>query len=168
MPDTVVNLLGEVWKPVVGYEGSCVVSNMGRVRSCAGVVRKPYYRNPGYAIVNLSRPKSIKTWYVHRLVLEAFVGPCPDGMECCHNDGDPTNNRLENLRWDTRCANQADRVRHGTRLCGERHPMAKLSKAKADDIRRLLASGWQQREVARLYGIGQATVGRINRREAWA
>lgn len=51
---------------------------------------------------------------VHRLVLEAFVGPCPEGMEGCHGDGDPTNNSLGNLRWDTATSNQLDKVRHGT------------------------------------------------------
>jgi hypothetical protein len=50
---------------------------------------------------------------VHRLVLETFVGPCPDGMECCHNNGDPADNRLENLRWDTLSSNAYDRVEHG-------------------------------------------------------
>jgi hypothetical protein len=52
--------------------------------------------------------------FVHRLVLEAFVGPCPEGMECRHLDGDPANNRLENLRWGTHRENAADQVRHGT------------------------------------------------------
>jgi hypothetical protein len=49
---------------------------------------------------------------VHRLVLEAFVGPCPDGMECCHEDGDSTNNRVDNLRWDTHEANVRERLEH--------------------------------------------------------
>lgn len=47
-------------------------------------------------------------------MLTAFVGPCPDGMEGCHNDGDPHNNRLDNLRWDTRANNARDAIRHGT------------------------------------------------------
>jgi len=51
---------------------------------------------------------------VHRLVLEAFIGPAPKGTICCHNDGDPTNNRLENLRWDTHSSNTRDAIRHGT------------------------------------------------------
>lgn len=46
--------------------------------------------------------------------MEAFVGPCPEGMEVCHNNGDCTDNRLENLRYDTKSANMLDRVRHGT------------------------------------------------------
>jgi hypothetical protein len=47
------------------------------------------------------------------LVLEAFVGPCPDGLEACHWDDDPTNNRLSNLRWDTSIANKRDMARNG-------------------------------------------------------
>lgn len=48
-----------------------------------------------------------------RLVLETFVGPCPEGMECCHNDDNSYNNVLSNLRWDTRRANLLDRFRNG-------------------------------------------------------
>lgn len=51
--------------------------------------------------------------YVHRLVLEAFVGPCPPGMEACHWNGIPGDNRLHNLRWDTPSANNADILRLG-------------------------------------------------------
>lgn len=51
---------------------------------------------------------------VHRLVLEAFIGPCPDGMVGCHTDGDPLNNRLDNLRWDTPSNNNRDKRAHGT------------------------------------------------------
>ena len=52
--------------------------------------------------------------YVHRLVLEAFVGTCPDLHEGCHRDGDPRNNTVVNLYWGTRSANNYDKVRHGT------------------------------------------------------
>lgn len=53
---------------------------------------------------------------LHRVVLDAFIGPRPKGMEACHANGDPTDNRLVNLRWDTRSANAADSVRHGTHV----------------------------------------------------
>lgn len=55
-----------------------------------------------------------KTRLVHRLVLEAFVGPCPPGHECCHRDGDPSNNCLDNLYWGTRSDNVRDAIQHGT------------------------------------------------------
>ncbi|WP_248099523.1 HNH endonuclease signature motif containing protein [Corynebacterium kefirresidentii] len=51
---------------------------------------------------------------VHRLVMAAFVGPCPDGMEVCHNDGNPANNYVGNLRYDTHQANYADMFIHNT------------------------------------------------------
>lgn len=50
---------------------------------------------------------------VHLLVLEAFVGPCPPGLEGCHTNGDGLDNKLTNLRWDTHAANMQDRLRHG-------------------------------------------------------
>src|SRR5699024_6464865 len=61
---------------------------------------------------------------VHRLVLEAFVGPCPDGMEACHWDDDKTNNHVSNLRWATQSDNMHDRVRNG------RHQLASLPHCK--------------------------------------
>jgi len=66
-----------------------------------------------YLYVRLSHDKKSRIFRVHRLVLEAFVGPCPEGMECRHLDGDPSNNRLENLRWGTPAENTEDKRKHG-------------------------------------------------------
>lgn len=125
--------MDEEWRPVVGYEGNYEVSNFGGVRTVDHYVRS-YVPNRGLSgqrmirgrrrvwsydrigrpIVSLSRNNEKCTKQVCRLVIEAFVGPCPRGMECCHNDGDPTNNHVSNLRWDTRSNNIYDAVRHGT------------------------------------------------------
>lgn len=116
------HLSKEVWKPVVGYEGLYGVSNHGNVRSLdrfvtdkngikkrrKGQPLKPILQKRGYMAVGIGGTK-----YIHRLVLEAFVGPCPEGMETCHNNGVRTDNRLENLRWDTSSANNDDIVKHG-------------------------------------------------------
>lgn len=113
----------ESWLPIPecpDYE----VSNHGRVRSWvipANSTRRPttprYLRckpnsHLGYVIVNLRHTKQ-RYLYVHRLVLELFVGPCPLGMEACHEDGDRSNNHVDNLRWDTSSANNYDIIRHG-------------------------------------------------------
>lgn len=113
----------EEWRYVAGYEGLYEVSNLGRVRSterldslgrpCRSVELRPDIRPSGHLRVTFSRDGSVRRFWVHRLVLDAFVGPRPKGTEGCHNDGDPTNNCVENLRWDTKSANALDRVRHG-------------------------------------------------------
>lgn len=127
-----VNATPEEWRPVVGWEGLYEVSDQGRVRSLDRIVhrdsvgglpirgrvlRQAQCRSRKYGLirltVNLSVNQRKRTSPVHRLVLEAFVGPRPPGQHGCHHDGDPTNNHLSNLRWDTPKSNTADMVRHG-------------------------------------------------------
>jgi hypothetical protein len=102
----------EVWKPVLGFEGRYEVSNLGGVRNArTGVVLKPRPDSDGYLLVTLWSPKQADR-KVHRLVLEAFVGPAPaDKPECDHRDGKRDNNRLRNLRWAT--VSQNRRNLHG-------------------------------------------------------
>jgi hypothetical protein len=104
---------------------------------------------------------------VHHLVLEAFVGPCPPGMQGCHNDGDPTNNRPENLRWDTPKANMADRARHGREVRGSRKSSAKLDEGQIPEIRRLKQQGMGDRKLARLYGVAPSTIYYITSGRNW-
>lgn len=114
--------MNEQWKPVVGFESVYRVSNFGRVRSLdridamgrpwAGRVLRPGKHPDGHVHVRLSLDGKVYTRSVHRLVLEAFVGPCPERMEACHSNGVPDDNRATNLRWDTREANWEDRKRH--------------------------------------------------------
>jgi hypothetical protein len=73
---------------------------------------------------------------VHHLVLEAFVGPCPEGMECLHGDDIPDNNILSNLQWGTRLANVANMIA----LNGGIHPNAKLSDEQVRMVRQSLKS----------------------------
>lgn len=89
--------------------------------------------------------------FVQELVLEAFVGPRPSGLEACHDDNDPSNNRPGNLRWDTHQSNMLDKQRHGTHQIGERHPRAKLTEADVREIRASYVFGWshQRREANR-------------------
>lgn len=109
----------EAWRPVVGYEGVYAVSDHGRVaRVAAGQGARPGIRRQsthpnGYRQVALSKGNRVTTKKVHRLVLEAFVGPCPDGLEGCHEDDNPSNNHLANLRWDTHQANCEERSANG-------------------------------------------------------
>src|SRR5690554_6644093 len=115
---------GERWAAVAGYQGLYEVSDSGDVRSLdrldaqgnriKGRVLRPDARPSGHLRVTLCRDSTTQRFWVHRLVLSAFVGPRQAGMEGCHNDGDPTNNAVSNLRWDTKTANAQDRRKHGT------------------------------------------------------
>jgi hypothetical protein len=100
-----------------------VVTRMQRGRAaplrCKGRVLKPARSSSGYPILNLGRRAQ---QFVHRLVLETFVGPRPAGHQAVHGDGDRYNNALTNLRWATRKENEADKRRHGTLLLGARNP----------------------------------------------
>lgn len=105
--------------------------------------------------------------YVHHLVLEAFVGPRPSGMQGCHDDGVPTNNKADNLRWDTPKGNHADRVRHGTDLAGADGSNAKLTIAAVRAIRKSYAAGRTVRQLATRYAVHTMTIYRIVRRQIW-
>lgn len=120
------NPLQETWLPVVGWESVYEVSDLGRVRSltrtCSGrwgtrrVPEKmltPSPNNHGVVSVALCVEGQRLTQPVSRLVLEAFVGRCPPKHDCCHWNDNPADNRLVNLRWDTRAGNQDDAVRNG-------------------------------------------------------
>lgn len=122
--------LMEIWKVIPGYEGRYEVSDQGRVKSYCrnreGRLLKPGRMPGGHLSVALGRGDS---QCVHKLVLLAFVGPAPDKHECCHNNGNPADNRLENLRWGTRRENILDAVRHGTWMTPERKAAADRGRA---------------------------------------
>lgn len=116
----------ERWLAIAGYPGY-EVSDLGRVRSvdrwvrlkngrmrfAAGRVLSQSSIKSGHRTVCLYVGAAGRTVLVHRVVLEAFVGPCPTGNECCHGEGGPADNTVANLRWDTHAENKLDRVRQG-------------------------------------------------------
>lgn len=120
--------MSERWLPVPGWEGVYSVSDLGRVRSEARVLHKSdgsrqpvrerilrAVRNDrGYLLVALSRNGTRRMHAIHRLVLEAFVGPSPAGELTRHLNGDQTDNRLTNLQYGTSSENNFDTVHHGT------------------------------------------------------
>ncbi len=132
--------------------------------------RKSFHVNPqtGYAQVSLSKNGRSRAWNIAPLVLQSFV-PKPIGMEveCCHNNGIKTDNRLDNLRWDTAQANQADSARHGTQINGSRSHYAKLSEVVVANIRERVAAGEKQAVIARSLNMSKAAICMIVSRENW-
>lgn len=147
-----------------------------RIRVKGSWLRHSYDRY-GHVRVVLYRSGSRRRYFIHRLVLETFVGPCPEGMEGCHRDGDPSNNRIENLYWGTHADNVQDSVRHGTcsllgdkirRPTGEGHPSHKLTEAQVSDIRVNYAHGEvSQPQLAAQFSVAQSTIWSIVRGKTW-
>jgi hypothetical protein len=130
-------------------------------------LKKPSIDKGGYPKVGLARGNRTYNRNIHRLMLEAFVGPCPEGHEACHNNGIRHDNRLKNLRWDTRKANSADRVAHGTAFLGATAPSAKLTEEKVLEIRDMRAAGHTYPKIAARFGVGESTARHIVSRETW-
>jgi DNA-binding transcriptional regulator YiaG len=179
----VEKLPGEKWR-VVPSAPRQKVSDMGRVcsrgrttvdrRGCRrhypAVLLQPTADVTGHLLVHVSRADGKRhAALVHGLVLEAFVGPRPSGYDIRHLDGDPSNNRVENLAYGTRAENEADKVKHGTTNRGERNGMSKVTPDVVRKIRRVYAKGkYSQARIAKHFGLSREMVGRIVRRDSWA
>lgn len=178
--------MSEVWKDIAGYEGAYQVSNFGNVRSIdrlvsvtyeggkegvkrrRGVKMRPKRIVGGYLMVSISRKGSDTGLLVHRLVLEAFVGPCPEGMEGCHNDSNPENNFLGNLRWDTSKSNHQDRVSNGTSGKGEKNGKSILKTFQVAAIRTVdCGKRGVAGKIAKFLGVSKRTVKAIFWGESW-
>ncbi len=147
----------EEWKAVPGYASIYQVSNLGRVRSLdrkvnaalkqqdfrliSGKVLMNREDIKGRAYVHLCLQGRKSTYRVHTLVALAFLGNRPEGLVICHNNGNNSDNRLFNLRYDTPTNNAKDMERHGTKQEGERHHAAKLTNEEARKVIELLNDG---------------------------
>jgi hypothetical protein len=122
----------------------------------------------GYRVVSVcdSRGRRIIK-RVHALVLIAFQGSRPRGMEARHLDGNPGNNALRNLVWGTHRENMADQVAHGTRRKGETNGRAVLTDTDVREIRELLQAGVIQTEIAQRFGVSQVLISLISRGKNW-
>jgi hypothetical protein len=131
------------------------VSDWGRVASWfheTPRLMKPSKHENGYLHVRLTKDGVPKSFPVAHLVLTAFVGPCPEGQEACHNDGRRSNNKLTNLRWDTHVANMWDRIQHGT------HP---LKEAQVAEAKRLLGLGYPYDSIAKHLSVRVETISNL-------
>lgn len=180
--DSPVGPVCERWLPVPGWEGLYEVSDAGRVRSLSrAFVRRNGVRAEHlgriltptvdvYPFVSLHSPDGARLKRrVHSLVMEAFVGPRPNGAHVRHLNGEPADNRLVNLTYGTPKENHDDMVRHGRQARGSGIPQARLDEAAVAEIRRLYATGgYRHRDLAEIYGVHVATVFRALNAKTWA
>lgn len=157
----------EEWLDVVGFEGIYQVSNFGRIQNVktGKIKEQTISKTDNRPYLSLWKNNKIKVCRPHKLVMEAFVGIRPKGLECCHNDGNPQNNHWSNLRWDTPKNNHADKVKHGTTNRGEQCGTAKLT---LEQVRAIRQDTRLQRIIAAEYGVKDNTISRIKSFKRWA
>jgi HNH endonuclease len=154
------------------------ISNQGVLQSCRNhgkltndwrtLNKKP--DKTGYTTIMLSCNSKKIYKRLHTLVMLAFIGPCPAGMEVCHNNGNRTDNRLANLRYDTRKHNHDDTLRHGRRPVGEQRWNSKLKKEDIPIIRAYIETGFSDIEIADIFSdrkIDRKTINAVRIGKTW-
>lgn len=165
---------------VVGYQ----VSNCGQIRSRwkkGGDVRsgsslgntwrilKCSKHKHGYRLLHMKVGSAIIATWVHRIVAVAFHGTPPtDKTEVRHIDGNPENNRANNLKWGTHLENMRDIDRHGRRKRGETLSQTKVTNAQAIEIVRRASAGELQKHLAIEFGVAPVTISRMVRGVKWS
>ena len=171
----------EIWKPVPleGYCENYEISNFGNVRRLKDapfanikkgdkVAFRRQKTKSAHLQVSLCHHAKYAYPLVHRLVMMAF-GPPPhaDGLMVCHCDGNAQNNHISNLRWDDALGNAADARLHGALPIGSRRWNAKLTEEAVRDIRKLVAQGVKQRDLAKHYGVSNIVISFAVNRKRW-
>lgn len=157
---------------VPGFPGYAV-SDDGQVFSCRHFqpptwrrIKPLYYpRSKAYLYVWLHIKDKRKRFAIHQLVLLAFIGACPNGLQCCHNNGNPHDNKLSNLRYDTAKSNMKDRAIHG--YVGEKVATSKLTEAQVKEIRKLFSLGYTRSAIAAQFNITPTNVSNVVKRRWW-
>ncbi len=165
---------GEEWRQVTGFP-DYYVSSFGRVLSTKFnrlKLLKPQPDNDGYLHVGLVRKgdrNKVHTIKVSALVSREFMGVRPGGLVCCHNDGNPENNRLDNFRYDTQKSNINDIKKHGTGNppVGCKNGMSKLTNSQVIEMRTLFKNGEHTSQLSSLFGISIRQTRDIVNNKAW-
>ena len=164
-----------VWKEIPDFPGY-EISDVGVVRSWRrsgggfGKRRKsPLYKRigvwgSGYKFVGLRKEGKSYACSIHRLVLITFVGPCPEGKEGRHMDGDKSNNSYLNLQWGTTWENHQDKIRHGTSGLGELSERALFTNLQVEEILMLLQEDkLNHPTIGKMYGVDCNIISQIKR-----
>jgi hypothetical protein len=176
----------EIWKPIKGYENLYEASNLGRVKSLvreyttgngakqkrSTIIMKSHINGRGYLSLTLHKNGKGKTYRVHKLIAETFLGATD--LEVNHKNGIKTHNASDNLEYCTRSENMKHAYRCGLKTFereqrGERNCSAVLSKKNVLAIYKM----WhkfkiKQRIIALRFKVSPSTVNDIIKGRRWA
>lgn len=142
------------------------IGNFGRPRDFWTPIKPQKCAKGRYMQVGISGRRKV---LVHCVVAAAFLGPCPDGMEVSHKNGNSHENRASNLCYETPVQNNQRKREHGTNGTGSKNNQAKLSEDDVVFIRAELSKGIRgtQRKLARQFGVCEATISFIKSGGRW-
>lgn len=141
----------------IGDDGSVWSNKRGEWRKLKPqLIAEKGYGYVGYRLFH--GEYGAKTYYAHLLVLTAFIGPRPEGMQGCHKNGDRGDNRLSNLKWGTHLENFLDKCRHGT---------TRLTPERVWKIREDVGGGMRVCDAARKHGVSPRTIREIRDGRTW-
>lgn len=152
-------------KPIPSCPGYFASEDGGVYRN--GKRRKGVPNNRGYLTIMISVNNQQTLKYAHRLVCEAYHGPCPEGRQCRHLDGSRVNNAPSNLEWSDKATNEADKERHGTLLLGEKVTGAVLTAVIVAEARERARNGETIEAIAASYGVTRSGMGDAVFGENW-
>lgn len=161
--------MDEIWRDIPGFEGAYQASSLGRIRSLdrvqervskrignykvnlKGQILKPSVNKDGYESVRLKGKK----YDVHVLIAITFIGIRPTKQDIRHLDGNPQNNRVDNLAYGTRKQNILDVFRNGEKW-------KTFDLATVNRIRQILDTGLMTlAEIARAFQVSPRTISNI-------
>lgn len=99
------------WRDVVGYEGFYEVSELGDIRRSGRILKSR--SNGAYLKITLCKNGTFTQTYIHRIVAEAFIGKCPNGLQVNHRDSNKLNNNYRNLEYVSPLENTQHAIRAG-------------------------------------------------------
>ena len=150
------------WHNYTIYRDGTIVSPRGRKI-------KPSLNTKGYLHCRLKVCQEWKTFIHHRIICEAFLGPCPEGREVNHKDGVRDNNNICNLEYVTKSENNHLSYDSGRRdVRGSKNANCKYSEYQVLEVKSLILCGYMPKQISQLTGVGVGTIGHIKRGSQWA
>ena len=143
-----------------------LVGTRGTVLSPYGKILTSWFINSGYLCVSLLLPKLVaKT--VHSLVAEVWIGKRPVGQDVNHKDGNKLNNRFKNLEYTTKSGNMLHASKFELLPRAEKHCMATIDNAVAEQICKLIVQGKRNSYIATAVGTNASIVRDIRACKSW-
>jgi hypothetical protein len=97
-----MDLEGEIWKDIYGYENMYQVSNKGRIKSfLSNKILKQWFCGNNQLMVTLCIDGIKNKIYVIQIVGGCFIGFPKKGSQYCHLDSNKLNNSIDNISIET-------------------------------------------------------------------